>query len=116
MDINPLIADLNKYRDELALSISIAFDLHELEKSDVYIANDIAEIKGEGATIDPFQQVADLYNLPRKEVVQNIRKFTNKCYKDEFRIGSLEPKDIEFDQSEEQLACHLEYCTSNSSA
>ncbi|MCI5165300.1 MAG: hypothetical protein D3903_04235 [Candidatus Electrothrix sp. GM3_4] len=68
MDINPLIADLNKYRDELALSISIAFDLHELEKSDVYIANDIAEIKGESVSSDPFQQVGDLYNLPRKEV------------------------------------------------
>ncbi len=101
MDINPLIADLNKYRDELALSISIAFDLHELEKADVYIANDIAEIKGELATEgDPFQQVADLYNLPRKEVLQNIRRFTNDCYKDEFRVGSLIPKDIEFDQSE----------------
>ena len=116
MDINPLIADLNKYRDELIDNISIAMGLHELNKADVYMANDIAEIKGESVSSDPFQQVGDLYNLPRKEVVQNIRKFTNKCYKDEFRIGSLKPKDIEFDQSEEQLACHLEYCTSNSSA
>ena len=115
MDINPLIADLNKYRDELALSISIAFDLHELNKADVYMANDIAEIKGESVSSDPFQQVGDLYNLPRKEVVQNIRKFTNKCYKDEFRIGSLEPKDIEFDQSEKQLDFFLEKLAANDS-
>jgi len=103
MDINPLIADLHKYRDELIGSISIAMNFRELEKADIYIANDIAEIKGNGIGIDPFQQVANLYNLPRKEVVQNIRKFTNDCYKDEYKIGSLIPKDIEFDQSEEQL-------------
>ncbi len=101
MNTNPLRADIYKYREELALSVSIAVEAHELEKSDIYLANKIAEIKGDETTAtDPFQQLADLYNLPREEIVQDIRKYANACYKNKFRTGNLEPNDIEFDQSE----------------
>ena len=41
MDINPLIADLKKYEDELEDSISIAIGFNELELADRYVANDI---------------------------------------------------------------------------
>lgn len=108
MDINPLIADLNKYRDELIDTISIAMGFRELNKADVYIANEIVEINGEGVAQDPFQQVADIYNLPRKEVVQNVRNFTNKCFKTFLPGDPNLIKDIEFDQSEKQLASHID--------
>jgi len=45
MDINPLIADLNKYKDELELSVEIAIGLGETAESDVYVAHDLIEIK-----------------------------------------------------------------------
>jgi len=103
MDINPLIADLNRYQDELIDSISIAMGFRELNLADIYVANAIAEIKGEVLSKDPFQQVADIYKLPRQEVVNNVRKFTNKCYKillpGDYRLI----KDIEFDNSRKQL-------------
>ena len=97
MDINPLITDLNKYKEELIDSIHIAIGFNELHKADRYVAHDIADIKGEQHSNDPFQQVANLYNLPREEVVKNIRAFTNKEFK---TILSGDPKlikDIEFD-------------------
>ena len=79
MDINPLIADLNKFKEELIDSIQIAIGLNELHNADRFVAHDIEEIKGELHSSDPFQQVAILYNLPREEVVENIRQFTNRA-------------------------------------
>jgi len=96
MDINPLIADLNRHKEELIESIEIAMGLNELKISDEYVARDIAEIMGEEYSSQPFQQVACLYGLPLEEVVRNIRDFTNKEYKS-LMIG--DPKyvnDIEF--------------------
>lgn len=84
MDINPLIADLNRYKEELIDSIQIAIGFNELNMADRFVAHDIAEIKGESHSNDPFSQVANLYNLPREEVIENIRKFTNKEYKINF--------------------------------
>lgn len=111
MDINFLIADLNKYRDELIDTISIAMGFQELNKADVYIANAIAEINGDGVARDPFTQVANIYSLPRQEVVQNIRNFAKKCFKT-FLLGDPQSiKNIEFDQSEKQLPCHLDDTT-----
>ena len=115
MDINPLIVDLNKYREELIDTIFIAMGFRELNKSDVHIANAIAEIKGCGVAQDPFQQVADLYSLNRREVVQNIRAFTNKCFKTFLPGGLKVIKDIEFDQSEKQLPFLLESDLRNAS-
>jgi hypothetical protein len=99
MDINPLIADLNKYKEELIASIQIAIGFNESHKADRYVAHDMAEIKGEQLSNDPFQQVANVYNLPREEVVKNIRTFTNKEFK---RLLPGDPKlikDIEFDST-----------------
>ncbi len=101
MDINPLIADLNKYKEELIDSIHIAIGLNELRKADRYIAHDIAEIKGEKHKSDPFQQVANIYNLPRQEVVEDIRKFTNRSYKTFLPVDPKFIKNLEFDTSEE---------------
>src|ERR1035438_7564781 len=81
MDINPLIADLIKYKEELLDTIENALWFKELNKADVYVANSIAEIKGEKQSDEPFQQVAMLYSLPLEEVVCNIRSFTNKGYR-----------------------------------
>jgi hypothetical protein len=81
MDINPLIADLNKYQDELIDSIMMAVWFKELHRADRFVADSIAEIKGQKHSIDPFKQVADIYDLPFDEVVINIRRFTNKAYK-----------------------------------
>ncbi len=99
MDINPLIADLSKYKEELIDSIQIAMGLKELSKADRYVAHDIAEIKGEKFSNDPFQQVANIYNLPRPEVVKNIRKFANREYKTFFPGDPEFVKDLEFDKS-----------------
>ena len=97
MDINPLIVDLKKYNDELEDSIMIAMGFKELELSDRYIANMIAEIKGEDHSETPFQQVAELYNLPFDEVVKNIRDFINKAYKQELMFGDpVYIKDFKF--------------------
>ena len=96
MDINPLIADLNKFEEELIDSIQIAIGLNELHNADRFVAHDIEEIKGELHSSDPFQQVAILYNLPREEVVENIRQFTNKEYKINFLGNLAQYKDIEF--------------------
>ena len=96
MDINPLIADLKKYEDELEDSISIAIGFNELELADRYVANDIAEIKGELHSDKPFQQVANLYKLPLEEVIQNIRDFTNKGFKKTLLGDPSSIKDIEF--------------------
>ena len=101
MDINPLIADLNKYKEELIDSIHIAIGLNELRKADRYVAHDIAEIKGEKHKSDPFQQVANIYNLPREEVIENIRQFTNKEYKTNFLGNLAQYKDIEFGKDSE---------------
>ena len=81
MDINPLIVDLKKYEDELIDNIQIASGFGELDLADRYVANGIAEIKGEKHSNTSFHQVAELYNLPLDEVIQNIRDFTNKGYK-----------------------------------
>ena len=99
MDINPLLADLNKYKKELIDSIHIAIGFNELHKADRYVADDIAEIKGEKRSNDPFQQVANLYNLPREEVVNNIRMFTSKEYKTFLPGDPKLIKDIEFDSA-----------------
>lgn len=115
MDINPLIVGLDKYRDELIDTISIAISFRELNKADVYIANDIAEIKGKRIAQDPFQQVADLYSLPRKEVVKNIRNFANKCFKTLLPGDPKMIKDIEFDESEKQLPHLLAAVSRNAS-
>jgi hypothetical protein len=96
MDINPLIADLNRHKEELIESVVIAMGFNELKISDEYVARDIAEILGEKSSSHPFQQVACMYRLPLEEVVRNIREFTNKEYKS-LMIG--DPKyvnDIEF--------------------
>ena len=81
MDINPLIADLNKYKEEILDVIEIAIQFNELNKSDAYVASHIAEIIVGKATDRPFQLVANLYSLPIQEVVNNIRYFTNRAYK-----------------------------------
>ena len=99
MDINPLITDLNKYKEELIDSILIAIGLNEFHRADRYVAHDMADIKGEKYSDDPFQQVANLYNLPREEVVKNIRTFTNKEYKTLWPGDLKLIKDIEFDSN-----------------
>jgi len=97
MEITPLIADLNKYKEELAGSIEAAMWFNELKMSDEYVAHDLAEIKGLNHSDQPFQQVANLYRLSVEEVVRNIRDFTNKTYK-HFIWSDLElMKDKEFD-------------------
>ena len=96
MDINPLIADLKKYEEELEGSIFIAIGFNELELADRYIANGIAEIKGEKHSDTPFHQVAELYSLPVDEVIQNIRDFTNKRYKSMQYGDPAYFKDIQF--------------------
>jgi hypothetical protein len=98
MDINPLIADLNKYEDELSDSIMIAIGFNELYLADRYVAHAMAEIRGKKHEDDSFKQLAEIYNLPIEEVVKNIRKFTNRRYKTDFLPGN--PKlygDIKFD-------------------
>jgi hypothetical protein len=45
---------------------------------------------------DPFQQVANLYNLPREEVLENIRTFTNKEVKTLMPGDPKLIKDIKF--------------------
>lgn len=96
MDINPLIADLRKYEEELEDSIFIAIGFNELELADRYVANGIAEIKGEQHSDTPFKQVAKLYKLPLEEVIQNIRDFTNKGFKKTMLGDPSSIKDIEF--------------------
>jgi len=100
MDINPLITDLNKYKKELIDSIKIALGFKDLRKADRYVAHDIAEIKGETHSSDPFQQVANLYGLPREEVAENIKQFTNKGFKTLLPGDPKHIKDIEFDSDE----------------
>lgn len=95
MDINPLIADLNKYKEELLDIIEIAIGFNELNKSDEYVASGIAEIKVGKNSKNPFKQVASLYSLPLEEVVSNIRAFTNKAYKTEI-MGGFTDKNIDF--------------------
>ena len=96
MDINPLIADLKKYEEELEDSISIAIGFNELELADRYVAHDIAEIKGELHSNTPFKQVANLYKLPLEEVIENIRDFTNKVFRKMLVGDPSSIKDIEF--------------------
>ena len=96
MDINPLIADLNKYKEELISSIEIAIGLNELHKADKYVAHDMVEIKGKKFLNDPFMQIAYLYSLPREEVVINIRAFTNKEYKSLFPFDPRIIEEINF--------------------
>lgn len=108
MQINPLIVDLNDFCEELCDEILIAMHFQELNKADIYIANAIAEIKGKKVAQDPFQQVADIYSLPRQEIINNTRDFANKCFKGIFPGDPETIKDLEFDQSEEQLPFLLE--------
>ena len=96
MDINPLIADLKKYEEELEDSIFIAIGFNELELADRYIANGIAEIKGEKHSDTPFHQVAELYSLPVDEVIQNIRDFINNGFKKMLLGDPPSIKDIQF--------------------
>ena len=81
MDINPLITDLKKFKEELLDVIEIAINFNDLKIADRYVASHIAEIKVGKVTDKPFQQVASLYSLPLQEVVDNIRDFTNESYK-----------------------------------
>ncbi len=81
MDINPLITDLIKYKEDLLDVIEIAFNYNDLKIADRYVASHIAEIKVGKVTDNPFQQVASLYCLSLHDVVNNIRAFTNKVYK-----------------------------------
>ena len=97
MDINPLISDLKKYKEELLDTIEIAMGINELNKADVHIAHAIAEIKGELDSTHPFHQVANIYNLPLLEVVKNIRDFTNKGYKSFLIFDPQDVPDIDFD-------------------
>jgi GTPase involved in cell partitioning and DNA repair len=97
MDINPLIVDMKKYKEELIDSISIAVGFNELDIADEYVAHDIAEIKGLLHSNQPFQQISDLYGLPIEEVIENIQSFTNKEYKNNFHVvESKHVKDISF--------------------
>jgi hypothetical protein len=96
MDINPLIVDLKKYEDELLDSIHIASGFGELDLADRYVAHDIAEIKGEKHSDTPFHQVAELYNLPVDEVIQNIRDFINNGFKKMLLGDPPSIKDIQF--------------------
>ena|SRR6266567_4971862 len=91
MNINPLISDLKKYKEELLDTIEIAIGFNELTKADIHVANAVAEIKGESHSAHPFHQVAGLYDLPLDEVVRNIRDFTNKGYKS---FSIFDPQDI----------------------
>jgi hypothetical protein len=50
----------------------------------------------------PFQQVANLYNLPREEVLENIRTFTNKGVKSLMPGDPKLIKDIEFKPNGEE--------------
>ncbi len=65
MYINPFIVDLIKYEKELEDSISIATGFNELELADRYVANGIAEIKGEPHPDTPFHThtIMDLTHL-----------------------------------------------------
>ena len=101
MDINPLISDLNKYKDELFDCLEIAIGFNELTRADEYIARGIAEIKGECHSEMPFHQVARLYKLPLIEVVCNIRYFANKAYKCEFMRFLDNVEDIDFESEKE---------------
>jgi len=96
MDINPLIVDLLKYEDELIDSIQVASGLGKLDLAVRFVANGIAEIKGENHSDTPFHQVAELYSLPVDEVIQNIRDFTNKGYKSVQYGDPAYFKDIKF--------------------
>lgn len=81
----------------LADTIMIAMGFKELELADRYVANAIAEIKVEDQSETPFEQVAELYHLPVSEVVQNVRDFINKAYKEELMFGDPSNiKDVEF--------------------
>lgn len=102
MDINPLIADLKKYEEELEDSISIAIGFNELELADRYVAHDIAEVRGELHSSTPFKQVANLYKLPIEEVIQNIRDFTKKRFKKMLIGDPSSIKDIEFKDNIEE--------------
>ena len=101
MDINPLIADLKKYKEKLIDSIEIAIGFNELRKADRYVAHSITEIKGEKQSSDPFLQIANIYNLSRPEVINNIRGFTNREYKTFLPGDPKFIKDLEFDKSSE---------------
>ena len=97
MDINPLISDLKKHKEELLDTIEIAMGFNELNKADVHIAHAIAEIHGELQSSHPFHQVADIYHLPLEEVVINIRDFTNKGYKSFLIFDPMDVPDIVFE-------------------
>jgi hypothetical protein len=103
MDINPLISDLKKYKEELLDTIEIAMGFDELTKADVYIAHAKAEINGEWDSPRPFHQVADIYHLPLDEVVANIRDFTNKGYKSFLIFEPQDVPDIDFDSDMDSL-------------
>lgn len=97
MDINPLISDLKKYKEELLDTIEIAMGFGELNKADVHIAQAIVDIHGEPDSTRPFHRVADIYNLPLQEVVTNIRDFTNKGYKSFLIFDPQDVPDIDFE-------------------
>ena len=97
MDINPLIADLKKYKEELLDTIEIAMGFNELNQADIYIAKCIIEIHGELDYTHPFSRVANIYNIPINEVIKNIRYFTNKGYKSFLIFEPHDIPDIEFE-------------------
>lgn len=103
MDINPLVADLYKYKEELVDSLEISIGFKELTRSDWHIASGLAEIKGESFSESPLQQIAALYNLPLEVVTKNIRDFVRKMYRKEIWGDMFPEADIEFQDNVCQL-------------
>ncbi len=98
MDINQLMLDLIKFKEDLSDSMLIAIGLNELNKTDLHVAHDIVDINGESYSNDPFQQIANLYKMPRNEVIEIIRDFTNEEYNISFLGNKAQYFKIEFEK------------------
>ena len=100
MDINPLIADLHKYKDELVDVMEICLGLGD-KNFDEYVARDLLGIRGEADNEKPFPVIAEIYNLSVEEVTNNIRSFAKDCYKNIMFEGLSSIKELEFDSESE---------------
>ena len=100
MDINPLIADLHKYKDELVNVMEICLGLGD-KNFDEYVARDLLGIRGEADNEKPFPVIAEKYNLSVEEVTNNIRSFAKSCYKNILFEGLPSIKELEFDSESE---------------